>query len=206
MGNQRRQESIRGIEIRGARASTISTAVSYWDYGTVSKCKMSPRKGKEPLLAENPNFESGNPTPPANPADHNVLGSLTWDERLQWWISEVDLLPNHPIEIFISPESGTPDDPEAFLASVRFGLERIRHNYDHYRHWTAVQLMDRRWDQEEPMTVQEISDILRLASIDFHPDGGAGLYWDDQDRFFGGHNLITEVDKDGQCLELRMEG
>jgi hypothetical protein len=56
------------------------------------------------------------------------------------------------------------------------------------------------------MTIEEITSQLRLASIEFHPDGSAGLYWDDKDRLYGGHNLITEIDAEGNCIELRMEG
>jgi hypothetical protein len=83
---------------------------------------------------------------------------------------------------------------------------RIRRKDHDYRRWIAAQVMDTRWNLEEPMTVEEITDLLRLASIDFHPDGGAGIYWDDQDRLYGGHNLITELDNDGKCIEVRREG
>ena len=132
-----------------------------------------------------------------------ILGPLHWDDRLQWWIGEADLTPGRSIEFFISPGD---DDPEAVLGRARTGLERIQSNHLEYRRWTAVQVVDDRWNTEEDMTVEEITALLQLASIDFHPDGGAVLYWDDDDRLYGGHNLITELDADGQCTEVRMEG
>jgi hypothetical protein len=132
-----------------------------------------------------------------------VLGSLEWDERLQWWIGAADLTPGQAIEIFISPEEGS---PEEVLPRVRVGLERIRSKDPDYRRWTAEQVVDDRWNSEEAMTVEEITTLLRLASIDFHLDGGAALYWDDKDRLYGGHNLITELDSEGRCTEVRMEG
>jgi hypothetical protein len=92
------------------------------------------------------------------------------------------------------------------LSCVRAGLERIRSKGPEYRRWTAEEVVDDRWNSEEPMTVEEIAELLRLASIDFHSDGGAALYWDDQDRLYGGHNLITELDAEGRCTEVRMEG
>ena len=54
--------------------------------------------------------------------------------------------------------------------------------------------------------VEEIVELLQLASIDFHSYGGAALYWDDDDRLYGGHNLLTEVSQDGKCTEVRIEG
>jgi hypothetical protein len=136
----------------------------------------------------------------------SVLGSLVWNDRLQWWVGEVHLSPNHRVEMFISPENGLPDEPEELFSWVRAALGRIRSKDRDYRGWTASQVIDTRWNLEEPMTVEEITDLLGLASIDFHPDGSAGLYWNDQDRLYGGHNLITELDKDGKCIEVRMEG
>ncbi len=138
--------------------------------------------------------------------EDSVLKSLVWDDLLQWWSSEFDLSPNRRVEIFISPENGSPDEPSELFSWVRAGLMRIQSTDHEYRRWTAAQVIDTRWNTEEPMTVEEITDLLRLASIDFHPDGSAGLYWDDQDRLYGGHNLITELDNDGKCIEVRMEG
>ncbi len=133
----------------------------------------------------------------------SILGSLDWDNRLQWWIGKADLTAEHTVEIFISPDN---DAPEAVLNRARAGLMRIRSNDLNYRRWTAEQVMDDRWNSEEEMTVEEITALLQLASIDFHSDGGAGLYWDDADRLYGGHNLITELDPNGKCIEVRMEG
>ncbi len=132
-----------------------------------------------------------------------VLGSLDWDDQLQWWIGGAKISPDHSVEIFISPG----DDPQdAVLSRVRTGLERIRSNDLEYRRWTAEQVVDDRWNSAEAMTAEEITALLQLASIDFHPDGGAGLYWNDEDRLYGGHNLITELNRDGQCTEVRIEG
>jgi hypothetical protein len=132
-----------------------------------------------------------------------IIGPLEWDDRLQWWIGTTYVTPDCSIEIFISPGD---EPPESVLSRVRAGLERIRSNGFEYRHWTAVQVLEDRWNSEEEMTVEEITVLLQLASIDFHPDGGAGLYWNDQDRLYGGHNLITELDPHGRCTEVRIEG
>jgi hypothetical protein len=132
-----------------------------------------------------------------------VLGLLEWDGQLDWWIGKVEIAPGHSVEIFISPED---DSPDVILPRVRDALERIRRDDHEYRRWTAEQVADDRWNSDEPMTVPEIAALLRLASINFCEDGSAGLYWDDQDRLYAGHNLITELDADGRCTAVRMEG
>jgi hypothetical protein len=93
-----------------------------------------------------------------------ILGLLRWDERLQWWIGETHWTPGRSIEFFISPGEDTRD---AVLVSARAGLERIRGDVLTYRRWTAEQVADSRWNSDEKMTVEEITSLLRLASIDF---------------------------------------
>jgi|SRR5579862_8481185 len=132
-----------------------------------------------------------------------VLGPLKWDDRLQWWVGEAALLPDRSVPFMISPDREREED---VLGRVRISLARIKEHQRAYRNWTAEQVLNRRWNTEEPMSVLDIAELLRLASLDFHPDGGVGLYWGDQDRLFGGHNLITEVDANGQFVQVRMEG
>jgi hypothetical protein len=98
------------------------------------------------------------------------------------------------------------DTIETELRRVRTELDRIRRNDLPYRRWTAEYVLNDRWNSEEDITVEEITTLLRLASIDFHSKGGAGLYWNDEDRLYWGHNLITEVDAAGNCVEVRIEG
>lgn len=132
-----------------------------------------------------------------------VLGALDWDKQLEWWVGTVDVKSDHTVEIFISPND---DPPEAVLNRVRSAFDHIRSYDREYRHWTAQQVVQGRWNSEEVMTVEDITSLLRLASVDFHADGGAGLYWNDEDRLYGGHNLITEIDPGGKCIEVRIEG
>jgi hypothetical protein len=131
------------------------------------------------------------------------LGLLNWDDKLQWWIGETEWLQGQSVEFFISPGEGL---AEVTIHAARSSLDQIRDRDLEYRHWTAEQVKDDRWNSEEDMTVEEITNLLKLASIDFHSWGGAALYWNDEDRLYGGHNLITEIDPSGECVEVRMEG
>jgi hypothetical protein len=108
----------------------------------------------------------------AGPRQHPVLGPLDWDEQLAWWIAKVELKPDHPIELF---SSGEGDPPDAILTHVPLWLERIRSKEPQYRRWTAEQCAEGRWNSEEAMTVEDITALLRLASITFEFDGAATL-------------------------------
>jgi hypothetical protein len=139
----------------------------------------------------------------AGSLQHPTLGFLEWDDKLAWWVGKIDLEPGHPVEIFISGEG---DPPEAVLTHVPGWLERIRRREFQYRRWTAEQVESGRWNSEEVMTVEDITSLLRLASINFDSDGVAGLYWDDQDRLYWGHNLVTDLDATGEPTRARIEG
>jgi len=132
-----------------------------------------------------------------------ILGPLNLNDWLQGWTGKVNLSQDHSVEIFISPGNNSIG---TILSWVRPSFVRIRDKDIEYRHWTAENVIDVRWNSEEEMTVEEIATLSQLASIDFHSDGRASLYWDDKDRLYGGNNLITELDVDGRCTEVRIEG
>lgn len=140
----------------------------------------------------------------SEPLHDPVLGPLRWDDHLDWWIGKVEVTPGRPIEIFISPEN-LPRD--TVLDHARADLSRIRDREGEYRRWTARQVVGDSWNTEgEDLSLEAIVDLLRLASISFHPEGEADLYWDDQDRIYAGHNLVTDLGSDGNCIRVRMEG
>jgi hypothetical protein len=137
------------------------------------------------------------------PLEHPLLGHLDWDDPLAWWIGKVELRPDHPVELFISGEG---DPPEAILAHVPLWLGRIRREEPQYRRWTAGQVAGGGWNPEDVMTVEEITALLRLASVSFDSDGEASLSWDDQDRLCCGHGLVTDLDADGKCTRVWTAG
>jgi hypothetical protein len=133
-----------------------------------------------------------------------VFGNLVWDESMDWWICELDLIPGCPIEVFIDFNGDEGSRAEVLSQATR-GLARLRERESEYRRWTAEQLVERRWNKEEPMTVANISDLLQVASVLFLEDGRARIYWDDDDVLFFGHNVTTELDTHGRCISTGME-
>jgi hypothetical protein len=95
---------------------------------------------------------------------HPALGPLDW-EGSELWIGKVELEPGHPIEFLICGEG---DPAEAVLTQVPPLLERIRGEESRYRRWTAEQVADGRWNEEDAMTVE---DIQAAGTLRGDPEG-----------------------------------
>lgn len=136
--------------------------------------------------------------------DDPILGHLDWDEDLEWWVGTIDYAPDHQVDVFINHdfEDGQPADD---IAAARRGLAQFREREVEYRRWSGEQLQGTRWNTDEPMTPAEIAELLRVASLEFRSGGGIRIFWDDQDRLFYGHNVVTDIGPDGACVASGME-
>jgi hypothetical protein len=134
----------------------------------------------------------------------SVLGNLAWDEEMNWWVGEPDLFPGHRIEVFIEFDEEE-DSRDMVVSQAREWNTRLRQREQEYREWSAGRLVDGRWNKDEPMTAQDIQDLLRLASIECSSDGSAQVYWDDEDVLFYGHGIYTQLGAGGECIEVRMQ-
>src|SRR5262245_9638458 len=114
----------------------------------------------------------------AKSLDDPTLGRLKWYEGDDQWVAEVELAPDHPIEVFVEFYEDE-DDQSVVLAQAREWLARVRRREPAYRAWSAEQLVEGRWNKEEPMTATDIAGLLCLLSIVCAPDGTAELFWDD---------------------------
>src|SRR2546430_2415155 len=94
-----------------------------------------------------------------------VLGHLDWDERLDWWVGSIEFAPGHQIEVFVVHDYDI--EPAQEIALARQGLVRAREREAEYRRWAAAQLHGKRWNTDEPMTVEDIAELLRVASLEF---------------------------------------
>jgi hypothetical protein len=140
--------------------------------------------------------------------DEPVLVHLRWNADLDWWTGTAEVTLGHPVDVQISylPDDSRPEEtPEAVLVTAGRTLARVRRREPEYRRWSAGRLLETRWNTDEPMTVDDIDKLLRVASVLFFADGSAQIYWNDDDRLFWGNNLLTEVGPDGECVAARME-
>lgn len=132
-----------------------------------------------------------------------LLGHLVWDNGLQWWVVELDLRPGQAIEIFADYEEDL--EPRQMVDQAQLWFERLCQREPEYRHWTAERLIDRRWNDEVPMTIEDITDLLSAASLEVSCNGTAKISWDDEDELFAGHNIITSLSANGTCIEAGMQ-
>jgi hypothetical protein len=139
----------------------------------------------------------------ADALDDPTLGHLKWYEDGHEWVAEVELRPGHPIEVIVEFHEGQ-DDQAVVLAQARDWLARVRRREPEYRAWSAERLVTRRWNTEEPMTAGDIAGLLSLLSIVCAPDGTAELFWDDDDRLFYSHAVVTWLGVDGDCIRAGM--
>lgn len=139
----------------------------------------------------------------AGDLDDPVLGRLKWYGDREAWVGEVDLNPDHPIEVITEFREGE-DDQAAVLAQARRWLERVCQREPEYRAWSADRLVGGRWNKHEPMTAADIAGLLCLLSIVCAPDGTAQVFWDDDDRLFYGHSIGTQLGVDGKCIKVEM--
>src|SRR5262245_50156527 len=135
--------------------------------------------------------------------DDPVFGHLAWDEKLDWWIGAIEFAPGHQVDVFVTPDLD--GDPSTAIVAAHRQLARVREREAEYRRWSAEQLQGERWNKDEPMTNDDIARLLRVATLEFRPDGGVQIYWNDQDRLFWGHNVVTEVGPNGECVSSDME-
>ena len=133
----------------------------------------------------------------------SVLGHLKWYGDREAWITEVDLNPDHPIEVVVEFNEGEDDQPTV-LDQARRWLARVRQREPEYRAWSAERLVDGRWNKDEPMNAGDIAGLLRLLSIVCAPGGTADLFWGDDDRLFCGHSVGTRPGADGECVAVEM--
>lgn len=99
-----------------------------------------------------------------------ILGRLTWDESMGSWVGAVELFPGHQIEVFIDFDKNC-DSQEVVLSQARAWVARVQQREPEYRRWVAGQLVEGRWNTDEPMTSADIERLLRVASLVCAPDG-----------------------------------
>jgi hypothetical protein len=136
--------------------------------------------------------------------DDPVLGRLEWDDRLQWWVGSIALEAGHEIDVFVVPDC-TSAEPAAEVGLARRSFARVQQREPEYRQWSAAQLLTKRWNTEEPMTAADIANLLRVASLEFGPNGVTRIFWNDEDVLFGGHNVVTDLDAFGNCVASMMQ-
>ncbi len=139
-----------------------------------------------------------------------ILGPMAWDAETGCWLGEIELAPRQRVGVLVEDNDENQFEAdisvsEARLAVAREWVDRVRRREPEYRRWLADRLVDRRWNEEQPMTADDIERLLRLVGIECETGGTARLNWDDDDMLFAGHNVVIWLGPDGECVSGGME-
>ncbi len=137
----------------------------------------------------------------------DVLGTLTWNEQLDWWEGEAELLPGHVIRISVGVEDeAAPTDAE--MAQARAVFLRLREREPEARIVAAEELLDiynDEWNDDEPLGEEEFMARLTLEDLSVAADGSAELFYSD-DNLFSGHTVLVSVGPDGNFEDADIAG
>jgi hypothetical protein len=150
---------------------------------------------------------------------HPVLGELRWDEQVQWWEAQVELIPGVTIALCLSAENECGDyvaPEELFAAGLKY-LPWARAAEPQCRQQIADDLLDcynDAWantDPEDPdngpgpVTRDEFIALIRPSAVHLNTDGSGVWYYDDGD-LFAGHAIEVWVSEDRVFLGAHLAG
>jgi hypothetical protein len=136
----------------------------------------------------------------------DILGELTWDPLLNWWMGRVELLPGHPIEVYASPD---PETGEFSVELARMAFLRVRGEDKRFRQESArwlLEVYNDFWNKSgRDLSVVGYIKRLRLETVELRADGSANLFYNDG-GLFRGHSIGVWVTPDGKVQRAVMSG
>lgn len=141
------------------------------------------------------------------PLKDELLGTLTWDDTLDYWTGEAVMAGIGPVRISVDTEDEEITPAEA-LANTHGTYLILRNREPEVRDFAAAALLEthnQAWSQGEAIDEVAFAEQLSLEDISFHPDGSAELFYN-AGELFGGHTVIVTVDEDGAFDDAQIAG
>lgn len=137
------------------------------------------------------------------PIDDPVFGQLLWDGDDVLVRDDFEYRPGRRVTVMVifDPEESTAGE---VLPRTRLALERFRQNEGQYRLLSGRELNRSRWNDEDVLGDADVANLLSVATLEFDGAGALTVFWDDSDQLFGGHNVVTRIDADGDFVEAGM--
>ena len=138
----------------------------------------------------------------------DVLGTLIWNDKLDWWEGQVELAPSHAIGLSIGVEEEEGDPSPEEIEQARRILFRLREREPEARIVAAEELLDiynDQWNEDEPLDEEEFMARLTLDDLSVAADGSAELFYRD-DNLFAGHTVLVTVGVDGNFEDADIAG
>jgi hypothetical protein len=139
--------------------------------------------------------------------EDELLGTLTWNEDLDWWEGRAVLAPGHAISLSIEVEDATVA-PTQEIAHARRILLFLREHEPEGRLIAADELLEiynAEWNEGEPLNDEEFMARLTLNDVNVAFDGSAELFYQD-DGLFAGHAVLVTVDPNGNFADADIAG
>jgi len=133
------------------------------------------------------------------------FGDLIWDETSDWWTGRIDLY-NYPrIELNISP----PDEGDRIITDqARHSFRIITESENQIRQKACDELLEvhnQSWNESAPLTAEEFMRRMIPESVSLYADGGAEIYFADDDMFWG-HVIIVSLSSEGEFSDAYIAG
>jgi len=133
-----------------------------------------------------------------------MFGELRWDDRVDWYESEVGISGGRRIRVSIKVGD---DGPHAAIEQARRDFLTVLANEPSYRKQTAGALIDahnNHWNDGGKTDIDGFMARMTLESIVFHVIC-AELCYDDGDLFWG-HSIYTSLDSELRFTNAIFEG
>jgi hypothetical protein len=137
--------------------------------------------------------------------EDETLGTLTWDDDLEWWTGKQNISPGHTIFIAVSPN----DEPsEIVLIQARRAFERVRKDEMAFTRAAADRLLalhNEEWNDGPPIDNNAFMERMAMTKFAAYYDGSVEISYADGD-LFSGHTIIVSVDKNGFIQDASIDG
>lgn len=140
---------------------------------------------------------------------HDNAGDFTLNRDLNWFEGKIDWLGN-PCSVNIEPDEDNNLSIEPALIILNKIIENIEKFDDKIRNFAADELLEganeyAADDDEPPVTHEEFRKRMKIEAINFESDGSAGIYFEDDDMFWG-HTIVIYTDEHGEPNEADIAG
>jgi hypothetical protein len=139
--------------------------------------------------------------------DDPELGTLTWNDQLEWWEGSIRMTSPKEFELFVLARPSLVED-RSITVDARVAIARIRTAEDACRSYACDELLEihnSEWSEGSVIDAGEFKRRLEPESVEVHESGYAEVHFRDGDLFWG-HSVGVRIRPDGGFQEAVVEG
>jgi hypothetical protein len=143
----------------------------------------------------------------ANLMDDPELGTLTWNDQLEWWEGSIRMTSPKEFELFVLARPWLVEGRSITL-DARIAIARIRTAEDACRSYACDELLEihnSEWSEGSVIDADEFKRRLQPDSVEVQESGYAEVHFLDGDLFWG-HSVGVRIRPDGGFQEAVVEG